>query len=94
MDVSQVRWKELSIALNLGGLFLLAATAALVFLWPEHLAAFGLDARTSRMVLLQEISFLLLLAAFQTNLEPFWRRLSLAACFTVMAESTLLALLI
>lgn len=86
-------WKHWSIALNLGGLLLLTATLALVYLWPEHLGAMGLGDRTSRVLLMQEISFLLLLAAFQTNLEPFWRRASLAGSFVVLAETTLLALM-
>lgn len=90
---SHVRWKALSIVLNLAGLFLLLATLALVFLWPEHLVRFGLVATTGRMLVMQEISALLLLGAFQQNLSPAWQRASLLGSFLVLAEAALMGML-
>lgn len=85
--------KTASIVLNLGGMFLLAVTLALVFLWPEHLHHLGLTAQTGRMLLMQEISALLLLGAFQTNLSPAWQRASLLGSFVVLAEAALVGML-
>lgn len=88
-----MNWKTLSIVLNLAGLFLLMLTVGLVYLWPEHLGRFGLDDNTGRMVLMQEISFLLLLGAFQNNLSRPWQRAALLGSFLVMAESALMGML-
>ena len=88
-----MRWKTVSVALNLAGFMLLLATLALVYLWPQHLANLGLDGELGRVLLMQEISFLLLLGAFQTNLSLGWQRASLAMSFVVLAEATLIALL-
>ncbi len=90
---SRIRWKTLSILLNLAGMFLLLATLALVFLWPEHLWRFGLEATTGRMLVMQEISALLLLGAFQKNLSPAWQRASLVGSFVVLAEGALMGML-
>lgn len=88
-----VKWKTLSIVLNLAGLFLFMATVGLVYLWPEHLVRFGLDSNTGRMVLMQEVSFLLLLGAFQNNLSPAWQRASLIGSFVVLAQAALMGML-
>jgi hypothetical protein len=88
-----LKWKGLSIALNLAGIFLFLMTAALVFLWPEHLARFGLGPQTSRMLLMQEISALLLLGAFQHNLSRSWQRAALLGSFLVLAEAALIGML-
>jgi phosphoglycerol transferase MdoB-like AlkP superfamily enzyme len=92
-EQSPLNWKGLSIALNLAGMFLFLVTAALVFLWPEHLARFGLGAQTSRMLLMQEISALLLLGAFQHNLSRAWQRAALLGSFLVLAEAALIGML-
>lgn len=92
-DALRSRWKAVSIVLNLGGMFLLLATLALVFLWPEHLIHFGLQANTGRMLVMQEISALLLLGAFQQNLSPAWQRTSLVGSFVVLAEAALMGML-
>lgn len=93
MNQLGVTWKTFSIVLNLLGMLLLVATMALVFLWPEHLARFGLVAETGRMLLMQEIAALLLLGAFQQNLSEGWQRASLVASFVVLAEAALMGML-
>jgi hypothetical protein len=44
-------------------------------------------------VLLQLISFLLLMGSFQKNLSAPWRRFSLAASFVVLSQALLISML-
>ncbi len=86
--------KKFLLFLNLLCLFCLFVVAALYGLWPEHLHAAGLRGEAGKVVMLQLISFMLLLGAMQSSLEPAWRRFSLVACFVVLGQSVLLSILV
>lgn len=86
--------KKFLLVLNLLSLFALFVVAALYGLWPEHLVAMGLRGEAGKVVMLQIISFMLLLGAMQTTLEMGWRRFSLIACFVVLGQSVLLSILL
>lgn len=88
------RVKNVLRALNITAFCFLVACLALLFVWPEHLATLKLTADEARTLILQAISFLLLLGGFQANLHAGWRRLSLAAAFVVLSEASLIAWLL
>lgn len=81
-------------AANITAFCFLVACLLLLFVWPEHLATLNLTADEGRMLIMQSISFLLLLGGFQANLHAGWRRLSLAAAFVVLSEASLIAWLL
>lgn len=86
--------KKLHLAFNLFSLFALLVLGALYSLWPEHLHQLGLRGEAGKVVMLQLISFMLLLGALQGSLEPAWRRFSLVACFVVLGQSVLVSILL
>lgn len=86
--------KRSLLALNLLSLMTLVVVAALYLLWPEHLAQVGLHGESAKAVMLQIISFMLLLAALSGTLEGNWRRFSLGASFAVLGQSVLLSILL
>ena len=88
------RVKTVLRAFNLTAFASLVALLALLLVWPEHLAQLKLTPDEGRLLILQVISFLLLLGGFQANLHAGWRRLSLACSFVVLSEASLLAWLL
>jgi len=86
--------KKLYLLANFICLFGLLAVASLNTLWPEHLASLGLRGDAGKVVMLQLISLMFLLGAFQSSLSASWRRFSLAASFTVLGQSILVGILI
>ena len=82
------------LVLNLLSLFSLFVMAAVYGLWPEHLEAMGLRGEAGKVVMLQLISFMLLLGAMQSTLEMGWRRFALFGCFVVLGQSVLLSILL
>ncbi|MCA9795699.1 MAG: hypothetical protein KC910_28015 [Candidatus Eremiobacteraeota bacterium] len=86
-------WKTASLWLNLTAFALFLVGTVLVYLFPSQLAGLGLTPVMGKIVLLQLISFILLLGAFQTWLGDGWRRASLAASFIVLGESMMIAVL-
>lgn len=86
--------KRLLLSLNLLSLLALLVMAGLYMLWPEHLQAAGLRGEAGKVVMLQLISFMFLLASLQSSLEAGWRRFSLIACFVVLGQSILLSTLL
>jgi hypothetical protein len=86
--------KKMHLVANLLSLFALLFLAALYWLWPEHLHQMGLRGEAGKVVMLQLISFMLLLGALQSSLEPGWRRFSLVACFVVLGQSVLVSILL
>ncbi len=84
-------WKVFTLWCNLAAFFALVTGFAAVFLWPEQLAAIGFSRRDGTVLLLQLVSFLLLSAGFQKNLDSSWRRSALAASFIVLSQASLLA---
>ncbi len=86
--------KRLLLSLNLLSLLALLVVAGLYALWPEHLQQAGLRGEAGKVVMLQLISFMFLLASLQGSLEIGWRRFSLVACFVVLGQSILLSTLL
>lgn len=86
--------KKTLLVANLLSLFSLLVVAGLYALWPEHLENAGLRGEAGKVVILQIISFMLLLASFQSTLEMGWRRFSLFACFIVLGQSILMSILL
>lgn len=85
--------KKLLLFCNLTCLFAAVVVTIVSALWPEHLQALGLTGEAGKVILLQLISCMLLLAAFQNTLEQAWRRFALASCFIVLGQSVLMSLL-
>ncbi|MBI3926061.1 MAG: hypothetical protein HY319_11010 [Armatimonadetes bacterium] len=83
-----MRWRLVSIWVNLLAFVLLVSSLAVIYVWPEHLAAFRMPARMAPVLVLQIISFVLLLASCQASVPRGWRVVSLAAAFVVLGEST------
>jgi len=86
--------KKTLLVANLLSLFGLLVVTGLYALWPEHLEHWGLRGESGKVVVLQIISFMLLLASFQSTLEMGWRRFSLFACFIVLGQSILMSILL
>jgi len=86
--------KKTLLVANLLSLFALLVVAGLYALWPEHLEHAGLRGESGKVVILQIISFMLLLASLQSTLEMGWRRFSLFACFIVLGQSILMSILL
>ena len=86
--------KKTLLVANLLSLFSLLVVAGLYALWPEHLEHAGLLGEAGKVVILQIISFMLLLASLQSTLEIGWRRFSLFACFIVLGQSILMSILL
>ena len=86
--------KKTLLVANLLSLFSLLVVAGLYALWPEHLEHAGLRGEAGKVVILQIISFMLLLASLQSTLEIGWRRFSLFACFIVLGQSILMSILL
>ena len=86
--------KKTLLVANLLSLFALLVVAGLYALWPEHLEHAGLRGESGKVVILQIISFMLLLASLQSTLEMGWRRFSLFACFIVLGQSVLMSILL
>ncbi len=86
--------KKLMLLSNLLSLVALLAVALVYWLWPQHLYSLGLRGEAGKVVMLQLISWMLLLASTQSSLGLGWRRFSLAACFVVLGQSVLLSILL
>lgn len=86
--------KNLMLALNLFALFALFGVSLVYGLWPDQLAAVGLRGESAKVLMLQLISLMFLLAAFQGSLEPGWRKFSMVACFVVLGQSLLMSALV
>jgi hypothetical protein len=86
--------KKALLAANLLSLFALLIVAGLALLWPEHLEHMGLRGESGKVVMMQIISFMLLLGSLQGGLAMNWRRFSLFASFIVLGQSMLLSILL
>lgn len=78
--------------INLLAAFALAATLLLLYGMPERMAELRLTEQTTRMLTLDLVSLLLLVAWLRRNLSPPWRAMTLGAAFLVLAESWLVRL--
>ncbi len=87
-------WKRLSLWLNLSAFLFLLIGLGVVYCLPQELTYLGWSPIMGKVVLLQLISFILLLGSFQVWLGRFWRRASLGASFVVLGEATMMALLL
>jgi hypothetical protein len=86
--------KQLLLLCNLASFVVLLIGTFVFFLVPALLTRLGLDVDSGRILLMQFISFLLLLGSFQKNLSWGWRRFSLGASFIVLAQSLLVAIMV
>lgn len=86
--------KRVHLVLNLISLLLLLVLAVLYGFSPGTLHEAGLQGEAGKVVMLQVISFMLLLGALQNSLEIGWRRFCLAGCFLVLGQSVLLSILL
>lgn len=84
--------KKLLLILNLLALFSFLVVAGLYGLWPEHLQTLGLRGEGGKVVMLQILSFMLMLGGLQSSLEPAWRKFSLLACFLVLGQSVMMTM--
>lgn len=78
--------------INLMATFTLLCALTLLFVFPEHQGQLNLTEQTTRMLTLDVISLLLLVAWLQRNLTGRWRMVTLGAAFVVLAESWLVGL--
>ena len=86
--------KRLHLFLNLLSLTALLVVAGLYGFSPRTLHEAGFDGESGKVLMLQLISFMLLLGALQGSLEMGWRRFCLIACFVVLGQSVLLSILL
>ncbi|MBX3168438.1 MAG: hypothetical protein KF760_13555 [Candidatus Eremiobacteraeota bacterium] len=86
--------KKALLVANLLSLFALLVVAGLYVLWPEHLEHMGLRGESGKVVVMQIISFMLLLGSLQSTLQIGWRRFSLFASFIVLGQSILMSILL
>jgi hypothetical protein len=63
----------------------------LVFFFPQALSALHLTQELARIIMLQIISFIFLLAYLQFYFSPGWRFFSLILCFGFLAQSVWLS---
>ncbi len=63
---------------------------AAAFLWPEYLPYFSLSYQSCLLIIMDLISFMLLLAFFQTRLSLPWRVFCIIASFFVQIEATMM----
>lgn len=83
--------RTLLLSLNILAFLTLLAAIVLVYLFPSRLKDYGLNPELGSVLVLQVISFLLLLAGLQTNMATWWRRTALGASFVVLSESLLIS---
>jgi len=84
--------RGLLFGINVVATLSLAAILTLLYLMPDRLAQYQMNAQMAQMVTLQIVSLLLLVAWLQRNLSATWRAFTLGAAFVVLAESWLVAL--
>lgn len=89
-----MRWKKVSLWCSLLAFLFVLADLVVLFVYPDLLEQIRLTALEARLVLLQLVSLILLFGGFQSSLGKGWRYLSLFGSFLIMAEATLMALLL
>lgn len=77
---------------NLLATLTLLCVLLLLYVFPDHQGQLGLTEQTTRMLTLDVISMLLIVAWLQRNLTGPWRVATLGAAFVVLAESWLVGL--
>jgi hypothetical protein len=60
---------------------------SLTFFCPQYLASLHLTGELARIIMLQIMSFIFLLASLQFYFSPGWRFLTLFMCFGFLAQS-------
>ncbi|MBM3464516.1 MAG: hypothetical protein FJX76_20670 [Armatimonadetes bacterium] len=88
----QSRLRTFFFVCNVIATLLLAGSLAVVYGWPEYLAAVRFDVAQGQMFVLTLVSFLLLVAYLQRSVVGAWRVFTLAGAFIVLVESWLIAL--
>ena len=89
-----MRWKKVSLWFSLFAFVLVVADLVILALFPNVLEQLRLTGLEARLLLLQLISLILLFGGFQGSLGRGWRWLCLTGSFLVLAEATLMGLLL
>ncbi len=77
---------------NVLSVLFLIGTCSLLFVWPQREVFFHLDEQTTRMLILNLASLVLLMAWRSGNLAGSWRWFTLVSSFAILTESCLISL--